>query len=116
MAVAAAMSAIFITPLCGMLFRCGCDWIWAGAAARCNIYHSEPPFCPWCSHGTIGFTLPAVGLFLGAFLSGFFFWQKYNRKLLPAIVVTVIAVVPVGMGLGYLTTLLTSYPYFIIHP
>jgi hypothetical protein len=28
----------------------------------------------------------------------------------------VIAIVPVGIGLGYLTTLLTSYPYFIILP
>jgi hypothetical protein len=114
MAVAAAMTVIFITPLCGMLFKCGCVWIWSGAAAHCNIYHSEPPFCPWCSHGSAGFTLPAAGLFLGTFLCGFFI-QKSKGKLLPAVVVTAIAVVPIGIGLGYLTTLLTSYPYFLFH-
>jgi hypothetical protein len=114
MAVAAAMTVIFITPLCGMLFKCGCVWIWSGAAAHCNIYHSESPFCPWCSHGSAGFTLPTTGLFLGTFLCGFFI-QKSKGKLLPAVVVTAIMIVPIGIGLGYLTILLTSYPYFFFH-
>lgn len=40
---------IIITPLCGLLFQCGCDWPWLGLDERCNFYklHAENQ-CPWC--------------------------------------------------------------------
>lgn len=41
---------IIITPLCGFLFQCGCDWPWAGLDSKCNFYkpHAEHK-CPWCA-------------------------------------------------------------------
>ena len=40
---------IIITPLCGLLFQCGCDWPWLGLDSKCNFYnpHAEHQ-CPWC--------------------------------------------------------------------
>ena len=29
---------IIVTPLCGFLFQCGCDWPWSGLDTRCNFY------------------------------------------------------------------------------
>ena len=41
---------IIVTPLCGLLFQCGCDWPWSGLDTRCNFYKpaTEHP-CPWCA-------------------------------------------------------------------
>jgi len=46
---------IIITPLCGFLFQCGCDWPWAGLDAKCNFYKSHVEHkCPWCASMTTG--------------------------------------------------------------
>ena len=41
--------AIIITPLCGLLFQCGCDWPWLELDSKCNFYapYAEHK-CPWC--------------------------------------------------------------------
>jgi len=43
------VSLVGITPLCGLLFQCGCDWPWLGLDTNCNFYkpHEEHQ-CPWC--------------------------------------------------------------------
>jgi len=49
------ITVIIITPLCGFLFQCGCDWPWAGLDSKCNFYkpHAEHK-CPWCASMTTG--------------------------------------------------------------
>ena len=43
------LALILITPLCGFLFDCGCDWPWAGLYEKCNIYDDKTDSkCPWC--------------------------------------------------------------------
>ncbi|MGR9037714.1 MAG: hypothetical protein ACU83O_14190 [Gammaproteobacteria bacterium] len=40
---------IIVTPLCGALFGCGCNWPGLGLDENCNFYHqSDPNPCPWC--------------------------------------------------------------------
>ncbi len=40
---------VAITPLCGLLFQCGCDWPWRGLDAGCNYYRTAAAHrCPWC--------------------------------------------------------------------
>ena len=40
---------IIITPLCGLLFQCGCDWPWLGLDEKCNFYKPHAEYhCPWC--------------------------------------------------------------------
>ncbi|HUG54861.1 MAG TPA: hypothetical protein VMR21_14725 [Vicinamibacteria bacterium] len=58
-AVAVALTA---HPVCDLLFRCGCTWVWAGAAAHCNIHNPHPPYCPVCTDTRAG-ALFAAGLF-----------------------------------------------------
>ena len=43
------MIVIIITPVCGLLFQCGCDWPGLGLDSKCNFYklHAEHQ-CPWC--------------------------------------------------------------------
>ncbi|WP_162472905.1 hypothetical protein [Methylotuvimicrobium alcaliphilum] len=44
------IALIAITPLCGFLFQCGCDWPWLGLDAGCNYHdlHAKHK-CPWCA-------------------------------------------------------------------
>lgn len=38
-----------VTPLCGWMFRCGCDWPWLGLDSGCNYFRPASPHrCPWC--------------------------------------------------------------------
>ncbi|MGY6215577.1 hypothetical protein ACW73L_10495 [Methylolobus aquaticus] len=46
--------AFLVTPLCGWLFSCGCDWPWHGLAAHCSYFDPTAPHnCPWCEHGLL---------------------------------------------------------------
>ncbi|MDD5461126.1 MAG: hypothetical protein PHG00_05780 [Methylococcales bacterium] len=39
-----------VTPLCGLLFQCGCDSPWSGLDAGCNFNKPEADHqCPWCA-------------------------------------------------------------------
>jgi hypothetical protein len=35
--ITVVLALAVVTPLCGLLFDCGCPWPWAGLAAYCNI-------------------------------------------------------------------------------
>ncbi len=55
-AAAAATTHLFFIQYCHLLFACGCQALWAGASATCNIHAPAPPHCPWCLHdGTWGY-------------------------------------------------------------
>lgn len=57
-AIAAAsvtVTYVFLINLCGLVFQCGCQSIWAGAADHCNIHQAGVRHCPWCSHGQTGY-------------------------------------------------------------
>jgi len=57
---------IIITPLCGFLFQCGCDWPWTGLDSNCNFYKPQAEHkCPWCASMTIG--ILSIG---GAMIAG----------------------------------------------
>lgn len=40
--------SIFLLPLCGLIFQCGCTHLWSGADSHCNIHDPGKPDCPWC--------------------------------------------------------------------
>jgi hypothetical protein len=43
-------SLIIVTPFCGFLFQCGCNWPWLGLDAGCNFYQPNSVHrCPWCA-------------------------------------------------------------------
>lgn len=43
---------IVITPVCGLLFQCNCDWPWLRFYFDCNYFNPEAAArhkCPWCN-------------------------------------------------------------------
>ena len=61
------LALIAITPLCGFLFQCGCDWPWLGLDAGCNYHdlHAEHK-CPWCASLATGVLSTASATLLSA--------------------------------------------------
>lgn len=49
-ALTCLISLITITPLCGFLFQCGCNWPLLGLDTKCNYYEMHAVHtCPWCT-------------------------------------------------------------------
>ena len=61
-----------VTPLCGLLFQCHCDWPWRNFYFDCNYFHAEAIHkCPWCASDLAG--LGSIGLaFILATLASLF--------------------------------------------
>jgi hypothetical protein len=61
---------ITITPLCGYLFQCGCDWPWLGLDEKCNYHQSHiKQQCPWCVSMVIGTLSTALAIMMGLYAS-----------------------------------------------
>ncbi len=67
----AVTTAVFVVgtfvgflPFCDLVYGCGCDWVWSGGVAQCNVHVAGAPDCPWCAHGRlVGLGVPTVTLF-----------------------------------------------------
>ncbi|MCF6203395.1 MAG: hypothetical protein L3J59_06940 [Methylococcaceae bacterium] len=73
---------ILISPLCGFLFQCGCDWPWSGLDSDCNYYKPIAKHrCPWCSSMIAGIASSVLAILCGltAAIISFstFFFIKY---------------------------------------
>jgi hypothetical protein len=54
-AVTLITTVIIVTPLCGFIFQCGCDWPWLGLDVGCNFYKPGAVHrCPWCASTATG--------------------------------------------------------------
>jgi hypothetical protein len=63
-------SLIIVTPLCGFLFQCGCDWPWAGLDSLCNFYKlDEEHKCPWCASMITGLLSTGTAIVTGVWAS-----------------------------------------------
>lgn len=106
--VSVVLSIVFLTPACGVLFRCGCRTLWEGAEKLCSINIGPPPPCPWCENlslGILGSTLAILPLVIP--------WAVAGKRLLP--VWTPFALILPGyLFAGLMTFLLTSYPHFLV--
>lgn len=63
--VVAVFALLAITPLCGLMFDCGCNWPWHGLHLDCNYFVLESKRkCPWCGNAIAGglSTVAAIGL------------------------------------------------------
>jgi hypothetical protein len=66
-AVTLIATLIIITPLCGLIFQCGCDWPWSGLDTRCNFYKPEADHqCPWCASMVTGIFSTGLAIISGA--------------------------------------------------
>ncbi|NOQ15189.1 MAG: hypothetical protein GQ583_12035 [Methyloprofundus sp.] len=62
------ITVIIITPLCGFLFQCGCDWPWSGLDRNCNFYQAHAQYhCPWCASMISGILSTGLAIIAGIF-------------------------------------------------
>jgi len=111
-AVAVVSASVLMPPVCNLVLKCGCSWLWTTAAAHCNIHNAAPPHCPWCNHGALGYYLPYAGFIAGQLLVGALA-LRFTGHLVLAVLMTVVAILPVGYLMGLVTFRLVHYPYLI---
>jgi hypothetical protein len=107
---------LLITPVCGLLFACGCNWPGKGLADRCNYFDVAAIHrCPWCSDPALGAiaALLAIAVGLGVVQSiaghcgGRF--RKPFRTAAP-VTVGVLAATLTLWAWGLVTPLLVQHP------
>ncbi len=111
--VAGLAACVFLYPLCGLAFRCGCEAMWLGAAEHCNVQRPMGPHCPWCEHAALG----ALGFVLTlAFqaLAYTYAWRRF-RSGLAAGFAALLALPAAAVLAAFLTWLPTDYPHFLTH-
>ena len=60
--------AVLVTPFCGLMFGCGCDWPWKSLAENCNYFTRQfQAYCPWYDNMPAG--IISVGLSMAAGLT-----------------------------------------------
>ncbi len=65
-AITFIIALVTITPLCGFLFQCGCDWPWLGLDAHCNYYKPQAEHkCPWCTSMFVGILSTCLAIVSG---------------------------------------------------
>jgi hypothetical protein len=105
---------VFFTPLCGMLFRCGCTFLWSGAFSGCNIHQANTPHCPWCAAPlllqSLTFLLLCIAGFAGIRLA------RGNRDVhfLRDFTVGWVSVLVVAIVTAWVYKVTMNYPHFLI--
>lgn len=105
---------LFVLPYCGLLFRCGCTWPWAGGVAHCNIYDAGAPDCPWCMAPGWAAWIPfqgIIGVMTIASVAAGWRWRGWWARP----VAGVVAFVVFGLLSGVAFKVAMGYPYFLWH-
>ncbi|MCC6389193.1 MAG: hypothetical protein IT167_01225 [Bryobacterales bacterium] len=103
-AAAAVSFALFIN-YCGLVYQCGCTWLWAGAADHCNI-HTAGRHCPWCALSQTGQNLVLLSIIIPQLVVCFWpaAWSWPKRVLLTFVAFPIAGLVPaitLGLWTGY---------------
>ncbi len=107
----ALVTAVLLTPLCGLLHCCGCTALWSGGESSCNVRLSQGPHCPWCEHRLLG--AAAAALILGGQAVVFRFMRQRSGTAV-AMGVAFLALAPVSVLAGAVAWLPTDYPHFLV--
>lgn len=114
-------------PYCGLLFRCGCTWPWAGGWADCNYHNVRGPKCPWCNvrNTSLSWLAPAISseFTVLAMLSAYgAVWLRQRGHVMPSVkqvlargAAAVAVFVLLGLVLGWIffTWSTPDYPCFL---
>lgn len=118
---------IVVTPFCGVLFSCGCEWPWSGLEKFCNVHDPRTVHqCPWCISLFAGGMSFGVALLLGYKAALFGLPQKFGiipagevggtSTVLNSLMNTVFGIVvffAVTLVAGWLSAKLFHYPGFL---
>jgi len=109
------ITLIIITPLCGFLFQCGCDWPWAGLDANCNFYNPHAIHrCPWCASMFTGILSTGIAIIAGVWASmtslDLFTDQRPSAEIVMRIVFGTLIFVLMATLIAGFSALYQSYP------
>jgi len=82
---------ITITPLCGYLFQCGCDWPWFGLDENCNIHQPHIKHqCPWCVSMVMGVFSTAIAIMSGVIVSSASFGRVLDQSAVKQVLIRIV--------------------------
>ena len=106
---------IAITPLCGYLIQCGCDWPWLGLDDNCNFHRLNIKYqCPWCISMLMGILSTGLAIIMGLYVSSlslvFFVNINKVKEILSRISLGLIAFVLTAMIMAIVAASQQGYP------
>ena len=106
---------ITITPLCGYLFQCGCDWPWLGLDDNCNFHNPQIKHqCPWCVSMLMGILSTGLAIILGVYTSSlslvFFVNKNKGKEVLSRVLLGLIAFVLTAIIMANVAAYGQGYP------
>jgi hypothetical protein len=103
------VSLIIVTPLCGFLFQCGCDWPWAGLDSRCNFYKSHTEYkCPWCASIVTGVLSTGIAIAAGVWASILSLWFLNWQNPVKEVLIRIIFGLMVFVGVAFLMAMIAE--------
>lgn len=112
--------AIFLLPLCGTIFQCGCTYLWSGRDLHCNIHDPATPNCPWCiapfhNRGLSALVqmIPFVLIFSCALISIRISRLKLGRSYLKQLAAGITGGLLVMLLVAWIYGKIYHYPFFI---
>jgi hypothetical protein len=94
------ITCAFFINFCALVFRCGCNALWAGADAACNIHAQHGRHCPWCSHGYVGYALEIILMSAPQLAASIWTGWNWTTRTLTAIALFPAAGLMVAVGFG----------------
>jgi hypothetical protein len=99
-AVASGFTGVFFIIWCDWIYQCGCTFLWAGAAAQCNIHIAGVAHCPWCTSETFG-GVAFVGVLLSQAAVVFWPGRAGWLRLLAALAASPLSAGVIGAAIGW---------------
>lgn len=108
------IAVIVITPLCGLLFQCGCDWPWAGLDRNCNFHQPNAiRRCPWCVDIVVGVLAYASAIISGVFAAFYLRNPRSGRsdeqQILAQIVIRVVSGVIIFICVALISAVVAAF-------
>ena len=104
---------IAITPLCGLMFDCGCDWPWSGLYHHCNFFDALAKLkCPWCNNVAAG-ALSMLAVFGASIFAAYHASSvsaSANQRFTIGVLAGAVTFHIVSLATGVLAALATGYP------
>jgi hypothetical protein len=104
---------IAITPLCGFMFDCGCDWPWSGLYHYCNFFDALAKLkCPWCDNVAAG-ALSMLAVFGASIFVAYrasLITASANTRFTIGVLAGALTFHLVSLATGVLAALATGYP------
>jgi hypothetical protein len=108
--VLAAVVAVTLLPLCGVVFGCGCT-MWGGRS-HCNIHDMHGARCPWCVGGALVWG-PGYLVIFGSMAWATYAALGWRWRVWAGVAGGLVAYVLAAAVVSLLTALAVAYPVWM---